>query len=119
MSNVKFPFGDAKTVTITDAATSTITIEDAYTIVSAGTISQAITALSLTAGDDLNVGSRVTFDVLQGATGRNITFGSAGDTIVAPVLTGVANDRDTIDLVWNGSEFVANAAAWAKIVDAA
>lgn len=119
MSNVKFPFGDAKAVTITDAATSTITIEDAYTYVTADTISQAITALSLTAGDDLNIGSRVTFDVQQGATGRNITFGSAGDTIVAPVLTGVANDRDTLDVVWNGTDFAASTAAWNKIVDAA
>lgn len=119
MSNVKFPFGDAKQVTITDAATSTITIEDAFTIVSADTLSQAVTALSLTAGDGLNVGSIVRFDVLQGATGRNITFGSAGDTIVGAVLTGVANDRDTLDLVWNGTDFAASTAAWNKIVDAA
>ena len=118
MSNVKFPFGDAKQVTITDAATSTITIEDSLTLVSAGTISQAITALSLTAGADLNIGSLVMFDVQQGGTGRNITFGSAGDTIIGAVLTGVANDRDVIELVWNGTDFAAKTIAWAKIVDA-
>lgn len=118
MSNIKFPFGDAKQVTITDAATSTIIIDDAFTIVSAGTISQAITALSLTAGDNLNIGAMVRFDVLQGATGRNIAFGAAGDAIVAPDLTGVANDRDTVELFWNGTDFASTAIAWAKIYNA-
>lgn len=118
MSNISFPFGNAEEVVITDAATSTITIEDALTIVSAGPIGQAITALSLAVVDRLPIGSKVVIDIQQGATGRNVAFGSAGETIVAPDLTGVDLDRDIIELVWTGSDFVA-LGAWYKVVDAA
>lgn len=36
----------------------------------------------------------------------------------APALTGVANDRDIIELVWNGTDWIA-IGAWYKVVDAA
>lgn len=118
MSDVNFPFGAADQQTITDAATSTVTVTGSFTVLSAGTISQAITALSISAVDKLPIGSRLQIDIQQGGTGRNVSFGSAGDTIVAPNLTGVANDRDIIELVWNGTDWVA-VGAWFKVVDAA
>lgn len=115
----KFPFGAADVQNVTDAATSTISIVDTFTIVNNGNgLSQAVTALSIDAVGDVQIGAKIMFDLLQGATGRNVTFGSAGDTIVAPVLTGVANDRDVLVLVWNGTDWAAETAAWNKIVDA-
>lgn len=118
MSNIKFPAGNAKVVVMTDAATSTIAIDDTFTIVDiTGGLSQAVTGLSLTASVNLQVGAKIVLDLLQGATGRNVAFGSAGDTITAPNLTGVANDRDVLELIWNGSDWVA-VGAWFKVVDA-
>ena len=74
--------------------------------------------MSLVAGIGLQVGAKVVFDLLQGATGRSVSFGSAGDTITSPDLTGVNLDRDVLELIWNGTDWVATN-AWFKVVDAA
>jgi hypothetical protein len=74
----------------------------------------AATIVNLIPASDLEPGTEVHIDVVQGGTGRNV---SLEDNIVAPDLTGVANDRDTITLKWNGTEFIGG--AWAKVVDAA
>ncbi|MEQ9022868.1 MAG: hypothetical protein RLN82_08930 [Pseudomonadales bacterium] len=117
MGKVRYPFNDAEALSIEDAGTSTLQI-DGPAIASIDTPGQEITALSLLAGDTLMAGDEVVVDISQGATGRDVTFGSAGSTIVAPALTGVANDRDVITLVWTATEFIAKT-AWLKIVDAA
>jgi len=118
-ANIKFPFGAADVQALEDAATMMQTINNTLTLVSrAGGFGQAVTGLSLLAAQDLLKGSKVIVRIAQGATGRNVTFGSAGSTVTAPVLTGVANDVDTITLVWNGSAFVAET-VWQKVVDAA
>lgn len=118
MSEIVFPFADAEVADLEDAGTMNIEIKNTLTILKkSGGFGQAVTGLSLTANKDLRIGSRVKIDIAQGATGRNVAFGSAGSTIVAPALTGVANDRDTIELVWDGTAFVGG--AWAKVVDAA
>lgn len=118
MDGIVFPLADATVVALGDAATFNVEIDDTLTIIKrTGGFGQAVTGLSLTASKDLRIGSRVKVDIAQGATGRNVTFGSAGDTIVAPALTGVANDRDVIELVWDGTAFVGG--TWQKIVDAA
>jgi len=97
----------------------TQTIKNTRTLIRrAGGFGQAVTGLSLLADQGLMIGSRVTVRIEQGATGRNVTFGSAGSTIVAPVLTGVASDIDVIDLEWDGSAFKATT-TWQKVVDAA
>jgi hypothetical protein len=125
MGQTKFPIGGQERITIENAATSTITIANTKTYVEAGTISQAITGLSLTADEELIDGAEVIIDIQQGATGRNVSFGSAGNTIVAPNLTGVADDRDILTLTYvkgstpGSGEFVAKLAAWEKIVNAA
>jgi len=119
MSTIKYPFGAASVETLEDAATYNVDIANTLTVVKrTGGLAQAVTGLSLTASKDLLVGSKVKVDIAQGATGRNVTFGAAGSSIVAPVLTGVANDRDCITLTWDGVAFVADT-AWQKVVDAA
>ena len=114
-----FPFADADVQTLGDTATMTQTITNTYTILQRLTgFGQAVTGLSLQAAPDLKIGSRVKIDILQNATGRNVTFGSAGSTIVGQVLTGVASDRDTVTLTWNGTAFIADS-VWQKTFDAA
>ena len=116
---VRFPFGDAPIIDLAAAGTQDLIISNIKTIVQNGTpIAAAITALDIIGSPDLPVGAEIFFDILQGATGYDITFASNEDTVIAPVLTGVANDRDVLKLVWNGSAWVAEAAAWAKIKDA-
>lgn len=120
---IVFPFGPADVQTLSDAATMTQEIKNTLTILQRLTgFGQAVTALSLKANKDLKKGSRVKIDILQGGTGRNVTLGSGspGSTVTgAPVLTGVASDRDVLWLTWDGSAFVSDQAAWFKIVDAA
>jgi hypothetical protein len=117
--SVNYPIGDAEVIVLTDAATSTTNITNAKTIIqaAAGGLSQAVTGLSLTADASLMVGAEVVVDIAQDGTARDVSFGSAGDTITAPNLTAVINDRDVISLVWTGTEFAA-ASVWQKIVDA-
>jgi hypothetical protein len=118
-SEVLFPFGNCDQQTITDAATSTVTIHDNYTqLRKTGGFAQAVTGLSLQAHAELRKGAIVQVRIEQGATGRNVTFGSAGSTITAPALTGVANDIDVIELEWDGTAFKATG-NWEKVVDAA
>jgi hypothetical protein len=116
---IQFPFGDCAQKSITDAATSTVTIDNTVTqLRKEGGFGQAVTGLSLLAAPGLRKGAQVNVRIEQGATGRNVTFGSAGSTIVAPALTGVANDIDVITLEWDGSAFKA-VTTWQKVFDAA
>lgn len=116
---IKFPTGPADIQVLPDAATMTQTIKNTLTILkSTAGFGQAVTGLSLQAHPELIIGSRVKVDIQQNATGRNVAFGSAASTIVAAALTGVASDRDHIWLQWDGVSFVADTAAWVKIVDA-
>jgi hypothetical protein len=117
MNGINFPDAHATVEALGDAATYNVAIADTLTVLKrTGGLSQVVTGLSLTASKDLRIGSKVKVDIAQGATGRNVTFGSAGSTIVAPVLTGAANDRDSISLTWDGTAFVADT-IWQKILD--
>jgi hypothetical protein len=114
-----FPYGHCDQQALADAATMTQTIKNTLTqITREGGFGAAVTGLSLLANPNIRKGSRVSIRIEQGATGRNVTFGSAGSTITAPVLTGVANDIDVIELEWTGLKFRA-LTTWQKVVDAA
>ncbi|MBL6448570.1 hypothetical protein JMN32_19825 [Fulvivirga sp. 29W222] len=115
MSIIKFPFGAATLETPDSAAAISVDVANTKTLIQVSPV-EAVT-LDLVANDGLVVGSEVHVDIIQDATGRNVTFGNTGDTIVAPDLVGVPNDRDTIALVWNGTSFVGG--VWNKVVDAA
>lgn len=121
MDGIAYPFGKATVETLGDSATYNVTIADRLTkLKRVGGLSQAVTGLSLTASKDLPDGAEVIVDITQGATGRNVTFGSAGNTIVAPVLTGVANDSDKITLRFDKAAGTFRAqTVWQKIYDAA
>lgn len=113
MGSVKYPFGKATKLAPAYAAVQAITIDNQLTFLTLAALTGAC-ELDLTAGDDLEAGAEVVIDVIQGATGRNVTLDA---NIVAPDLVGVANDRDTITLKWDGTAFVGG--AWAKVIDAA
>lgn len=112
MGVVRYPMGPVTKLAPAHAVTHDITIENTTFLKLTG-LAAAIT-VNLAAADGLEPGTEVHIDVVQGGTGRNVTLGT---NIVAMDLTGVANDRDTILLKWNGTEFIGG--AWAKVVDAA
>lgn len=112
MGLVKHPFGPVTSLAPAHAATHNITIENQRTHIKLSPTA-AIT-INLAVTPDVEVGAEVLIDVVQDATGRNATMGTL---IKALGLTGVANDRDTLRLEWNGTEFIGG--AWSKIVDAA
>lgn len=117
---IHFPFGDADTVSIADAATSVVDIVNAKTFVKkTGGFAQAVTGLGLRASKDLRIGAEVVIDIKQGATGRNVTLAQTGSPVLAPALTGVALDQDKLTLDWDGTTFVAKTAAWQKVHDEA
>jgi len=116
MADIKFPFGNADVQIVAVSATPSVTITDTLTILRQSPTA-AVTAFDITAEAGLTVGSMVKVDIIQDATGRNVTFGSGGDTIIAPVLTGVASDRDSIWITWDGTEWTGG--VWEKYFDAA
>jgi hypothetical protein len=113
MGLVKFPFGPATKLAPAHAAVHSITIENMLTFLTLSGLAAAI-EIDLAAAADLEPGAKVVIDVIQGATGRNVTLDA---NIIAPDLVGVNLDRDTITLTWNGTAFVGG--AWAKVIDAA
>lgn len=110
------PTGDVsvRTINAPTAAGQTITVSNQLDIIKLTGLTGA-TTLNFVAGSLLENGAKVVLDVVQGATGRDVILGTG---VVGPTLTGVADDRDTIELVYNGTEFIA-INAWVKIVDAA
>ena len=119
MTKVRYPFGPADVITVTDGDLSSVAIQSNRTILE---ISGLTGAETLNLGDlsedaEIITGSELSIVVSQGATGRNVTLGT-GFHAGAPDLTGVANDVDVLELFFNGTSFVPKTAAWNKIVDA-
>ena len=110
------PTGDVsvRTINAPTAAGQTITVSNQLDVIKLTGLT-ANTTLNFVAGSLLENGAKVVLDVVQGATGRNIIFGTGAK---GPTLTGVNLDRDTIELVYDGTEFIATS-NWTKIVDAA
>ena len=118
MSVIKNPFGVSEVVELEDAATIDLTITNTKTLLKrAGGISQAMT-INLTADRELLDRSQVIIDIEQSEDEFDVDFGTDGNTIVAPTLTGSWNDRDVIILEYDKAEdkFIA-VSAWQKITD--
>lgn len=114
---VKFPFGAASNQSNAGSGAVAISIDNTFTYLTIAPAG-AITALNLTLDSELPVGSVLFIEVNQGGSGADVTPGTGFDAS-APTLTGVANDTDVLELVFNGSAFVPKTAAWNKIVNAA
>lgn len=113
MEKILWPFGEADVLSPAYAASVAIEIDNNMTIIVAPALTGAI-EFDLSAHAELRPGAIVVINVDQGATGRDVTFGSE---VVGAGITGVANDKDTVTLQWTGSKFrvISNI----KIVDAA
>ena len=111
---VKFPFGKADVQTPSPVSPISVKVMNTKTIVKLAGLTEATTVNIDLAGSILEVGSELHFDVVQGATGRNVTWGTG---MVDQVLTGVASDRDVVSFIWDGTAFIGVSAK--KIVDAA
>lgn len=115
-TDINFPFGSADLQEPSAATGATaISVEDTLTIVKLSGMTGAVT-LNLTINDKLKTGSILKIIAVQNATGRNVALGTGFDA-TAPDLTGVANDRDCIECVYNGTAFEATT-TWLKVVDA-
>lgn len=111
--DVRFPFDGATVVAL--SATGTVTVTDTKTVVLVTGLGAAAT-ITLATDTEVHEGSEVIIRVVQGGTGRNVTL--AGVAANTPALTGVANDIDTLSLVYTGTEWVPTT-AWQKTHDAA
>ena len=117
IATINWPFGAAD-YQLADDQTGTLTpsIKNSKTILKYTAPAGALT-LNLDIDSEVKAGAELTIYVFQGATGRNVTLGT-GFNSQAPDLTGVANDADVINLVYDGSAFLAKS-TWLKVVDAA
>jgi hypothetical protein len=99
---VKFPFGKADLIAPAAAAAISVKIKNTKTIVKLTGLTEA-TTLNIAADSILEVGAELHVDVVQGATGRNVTFGTR---LLATTLTGVNNNRDVVSFVYDGTTFI-------------
>lgn len=116
-ATIQWPYAAAD-YQLANASTGTLTpvISSSKTILKYTAPAGALT-LNLDIDDNVKAGDELTIYVDQGATGRNVTLGTGFDS-EAPDLTGVANDSDVINLVFDGTAFLAKS-TWLKVVDAA
>lgn len=102
MSKVKFPFGPADVITMTDAATIALEITNTKTIASVS-LSQAAT-INVTPEDDLPIGSELHLKVTSDGTARDVTLGT---NITGPTLAGTISKTKVQTFVYDGSAFLA------------
>lgn len=116
MATIKAPFGkpDYRTVDAPTAAGQDLAINSNDTVIKLTGMTGA-TTINAVADDQLEAGARLVVHAVQGGTGRNVTLGTG---FTGPNLTGVANDEDLVEFVYDGTNFVA-LSAWYKVVDAA
>ena len=120
MGDIKHPFAAGAIVSPVHAATIDVTATQDLQIIKLNPtgVETLDLTLPLKAGTaavvDLVVGHTIKVHVIQDATGRDITM---GNNILAVLLVGVADDEDTITLMWDGANFVGG--AWEKVLDAA
>jgi hypothetical protein len=116
MADTKFPFGLPDTQAIVGTGAKAVTVYDHLTILELSALTGNVT-LNLTFGQSYIKGARMTINVVQGSTGRDVALGT-GFAASAADLTGVANDTDVIELYYNGTSMIPFS-DWEKIVDAA
>ena len=97
------------------AAVITLAVYDNLTIVEMPGLT-ANTTINLTIDPEIRPGARLLINVDQDATGRNVAFGTG---LIGDGLTGVANDKDTIEAVYNKADGAFRVTNIHKTTDAA
>jgi hypothetical protein len=117
VAKIKWPVGPADELVNTETTTGeTFTIDNVMTLLVLSGLTGAFD-IDLDISEELPVGAQLYVKAIQGATGRNVTLGD-GFSSHAADLTGVANDVDVREFVYDGTEFQPKG-LWAKVVDAA
>lgn len=114
---IKWPFGDAAPTVETPAFAANIAIEvaDTLTIIDLPVLTGA-TQLDLSTHSELPNGALVVVNVDQDATPRNVAM---GNNIEGDDLVGVANDKDSLILIYRKSAGSFRVISKYKTVDAA
>jgi len=108
MAIIRYPFGLATKVALTATGAQAIIIDNDLTIVD-GVTTQATgnRTINLTIPTDIEAGARILVKSKTNATETTI-FGTG---CIAPTIVGVAGKTKTVELVYDGTNFVATGTA--------
>lgn len=108
MSKVKFPFGDITTTALSATGDQAVSVDNLMTIID-GVTTEATgnRTINLTIPTDIQAGARIFCKLKTNGT-ETTTFGTGCS---APVITGVAGKTKVVELIYDGTNFVAAAAA--------
>jgi len=108
MANVKWPFGLADTQVLSATGAQAISVANDLTILDGVTnIATGSRTVNLTIPNDLKPGARIL--VKSKTTGTETTIFGTG--CIAPTITGVAGKTKTVELVYDGTNFLAQGTA--------
>lgn len=108
MAKIRWPFGPADSVALTATGAQAIAIENDMTIIDGvSVVATGNRTLNLTPSADLKAGARVLVKSKTTATETTI-FGTGCQ---APTITGVAGKTKTCELIYDGTNFVAQGTA--------
>jgi hypothetical protein len=108
MSKVKFPFGEITTTALSATGDQAVTVDNLMTVID-GVTTQATgnRTINLTIPTDIPAGARIFCKLKTNGT-ETTTFGTGCS---APTITGVAGKTKVVELIYDGTNFVAAAAA--------
>ena len=106
-SKVEVVFPTSEKQTVAAAAVIAVDVERVITVIDLGTLAAAAT-LNLTVGTDVPVGAILVVKAKSDTTARDITLGTK---LIGPAISGVISKTKTASFIFDGTNFVAMAAA--------
>ncbi len=108
MAKVSWPFGEATTTALSATGAQAISVDNDMTILDGVTVvATGNRTINLTIPTDIKAGARIL--VKAKTTGTETTIFGTG--CLAPTVTGVAGKTKTVELVYDGTNFVATGTA--------
>lgn len=108
MAVVKWPFGLATTTALSATGAQAVSVDNDMTILDGvSTIATGNRTINLTIPADIKPGARIF--VKSKTTGTETTIFGTG--CISPTLVGVAGKTKTVELVYDGTNFVAQGTA--------
>lgn len=108
MATVRWPFGLATIIALSAAGAQAISVDNDMTILDGvTTIATGNRTINLTIPNDLKAGARIL--VKAKTTGVETTIFGTG--CIAPTVVGVAGKTKTVELVFDGTNFLAQGTA--------
>lgn len=104
---VKYPFGEASSLSLTASGDQELEINNAMTVIDGASIAAtAARTINLTIDENVSVGDRILLKVKTTATETTV-FGTG---ITGVSITGVAGKTKTVEAVFDGDNFVVSGA---------